>query len=278
MPAADFSATTLGLIGAGNMAEALIRGVLKAGLLPAARVLAGDVLLARRELFANTLGVRTVPTAREVAESANLLVLCVKPQQAGAVLAEMQPVFQPARHLLVSILAGVPTARLEEGLCAGARVVRVMPNTPMLVGLGAAGLCPGRHARREDLRAAEALFSSAALVLRVEENQMDAVTGLSGSGPAYLFYLVEAMVAAGVAEGFSREVALKLAARTCLGAARLLEDSGVPPEELRRRVTSPGGTTQAAIEMLEGAGVREKLVAAIRRAAERSRELGRAKA
>ena len=264
----------LGLLGAGNMAEALARGALKAGSFTAERILASDIAPERREFFARELGVRAVESNREVLESADLVVLCVKPQQVDAALAELAPAFGVQRHLLASICAGVPVARLERPLPRGARVVRVMPNTPMLVGLGAACIASGTHAREEDLAAVEALFSTAAMVLRVPERMLDAVTGLSGSGPAYLFYLVEAMAEAGVAEGFSRADALKLAARTCLGAAKMLEETGLPPEELRRRVTSPNGTTQAALERLEADGVKEKIVAAVRRAAQRSRELG----
>lgn len=275
MNEADFSACTLGLLGAGNMAEALLRGILKAGLFSPERVVACDALPARRELFARELGVRASGSLAETAQQADLLVLCVKPQQADAALAEVRPVFRPAVHRLISIAAGLSTARLEAALPAGARVVRVMPNTPMLVGLGAAGICPGRHAGEDDLRRAEALFGAASLVVRVAEPLMDALTALSGSGPAYLFYLVEAMVEAGVAEGLSREQALKLAARTCLGAAQMLEQTGLPPEELRRRVTSPGGTTQAALASLESERVKQKLIDAIGEAARRSRELGK---
>lgn len=275
LPTIDLSKRTLGLLGAGNMAEALARGVLKAGLLPASRVIASDVSPERRALFQKDLGVQAVDNNDEVIRAADLLVLCVKPQVVDDVLAGLKPNFDIERHLLASIAAGVPTARMERGLPAGARTVRIMPNTPMLVGLGASCLCGGTHATAKDLDAVEALLKSCSTVLRVEEPMMDAVTGLSGSGPAYLFYLAEAMTEAGVAEGFTREQALKLAARTCLGAAQMLETTGLDPEELRRRVTSPNGTTQAAVETLDAAGVREKMVAAVRRAAERSRELGR---
>ncbi|MCZ7648944.1 MAG: pyrroline-5-carboxylate reductase [Planctomycetota bacterium] len=270
----ELASRTLGLLGAGNMAEALARGVIKSNLLPKDRVIASDVSDARRELFAKELGVRAARTNREVLEAADVLVLCVKPQTIEEVLKDIGAFFEVKRHLLASIAAGVPTRRLEAGLPAGARTVRVMPNTPMLVGLGAACLCAGRHATEPDLRAIETLLSSSAVVLRVEERMMDAVTGLSGSGPAYLFYLVEAMVEAGIREGFTPQQALQLSTRTCLGAAKLLEETGLAPEELRRRVTSPNGTTQAAVERLEADGVKEKLTAAIRRAAERSRELG----
>lgn len=275
LPTIDLSKRTLGLLGAGNMAEALARGVLKAGLLPASRVIASDVSPERRALFQKELGVKAADNNDDVIRAADLLVLCVKPQVVDDVLAGLKPNFDTERHLLASIAAGVPTARMERGLPPGARTVRIMPNTPMLVGLGASCLCGGAHATTKDLDAVETLLQSCSTVLRVEEPMMDAVTGLSGSGPAYLFYLAEAMTEAGVAEGFTREQALKLAARTCLGAAQMLESTGLDPEELRRRVTSPNGTTQAAVETLDAAGVREKMVAAVRRAAERSRELGR---
>ena len=266
---------TLGFLGAGNMAEALVRGVLKSELVPASRVVACDIAPERRKLFEDDLGVRTVDSLTGVVDAADVLFLCVKPQQADAVLGEIAASFIPDRHLLASIAAGVTTGRMEGKLPAGARVVRSMPNTPMLVGLGAACICPGQHAREEDLAIVEQLLSSAAIVMRVTEPMMDAVMGLSGSGPAYLFYLAEAMVDAGVAEGFSRAEALKLAARTCLGAAKMLEATGESPEELRRRVTSPNGTTQAAVERLDAHEVKANITAAIRRAAERSRELGR---
>jgi pyrroline-5-carboxylate reductase len=264
----------LGLLGAGNMAEALLRGALRAGLVAPGRVTAGDISPERRERFAREFGARATASNAEVVRGAELLVLCVKPQQCEAALAEAAPAFEVRRHLLISILAGVPTRRLEGLLPAGARVVRAMPNTPLQVGLGASCLCGGARATEQDLAVAERLLGAAGLVLRVEEGMMDAATGLSGSGPAYLCYLIEAMVEAGTAEGFTREAALRLAARTCLGAAKMLEETGLPPEELRRRVSSPGGTTQAALELLEAGEVKKKLVAAVRRAAARSRELG----
>lgn len=257
------------------MAEALLRGVLKAELVSAQGVVASDISPDRRTLFEKDLGVKTTTDNRSVVTHSDVLVLCVKPQQVDEVLTGVAPVFEPKRHLLASICAGVPTARMEKPLPAGARVVRVMPNTPMLVGLGASCICAGKHATEQDLSVVKALFSSAGIVMRVPEPMIDAVTGLSGSGPAYLFYLVEAMVDAGVAEGFTKEQALKLAARTCLGAAKMLEETGLPPEELRKRVTSPNGTTQAAVERLDSDGVKAKIAASVRRAAERSRELGR---
>ena len=266
---------TLGLLGAGNMAEALIRGVLSAGSLPLASIVASDVSAERLRMIGDQLKIRTSADNKEVVRGSDTIVLCVKPQHVDEVLSGIAGVFRTNRHVLASICAGVTTARIEKQLPAGARVVRVMPNTPMLVGCGASCLCPGRNAGDQDLALIEALFSSASLTLRVEERMMDAVTGLSGSGPAYLFYLVEAMTDAGVAEGFTREQALMLSARTVLGAAKMLEETKLPPEELRKRVTSPNGTTQAAVERLDAGDVKPRIVGAIRRAAERSRELGK---
>ena len=157
----------------------------------------------------------------------------------------------------------------------GARVIRVMPNTPMLVGLGASAVAAGTHATERDLDMIEALFATGSMTVRVQEKMMDAVTGLSGSGPAYLFYLVEAMMDAGIAEGFTPEQARALSVRTVLGASKMLEECSDSPQELRRRVTSPNGTTQAAIEAMDAAGVKSHIAAAVRRAAERSRELGK---
>ena len=266
---------SLGLLGAGNMAEALARGVINSGAVPTSRILVSDVSTERRALFRDGLGIAATDDNVKVVASSDLVVICVKPQQVGGLLEQIAPAVRPERHVIASICAGVTTARLEQPLPPGARVVRVMPNTPMLVGLGASCLCGGKNARAEDLAAIETLFACASLTMRVEEKMMDAVTGLSGSGPAYLFYLVEAMVAAGEAEGFTREQATALATRTVLGAARMLEETGLPPDELRRRVTSPNGTTQAAVERLDAEQVKASLTAAVRRAAERSRELGR---
>ena len=265
----------LGLLGGGNMAEALVRGVLNAGSMQASSIVASDVSAERRQFLSDQLKIASTTDNAEVLRNADLIVLCVKPQQVDDVLKGIAPSFKADRHVLASICAGVTTLRIEDLLPANARVIRIMPNTPMLVGLGASCLCKGKNASDADIAVMDALFQSASLTVRVEERMMDAVTGLSGSGPAYLFYLVEAMADAGVAEGFTREQAVLLASRTVLGAAKMLEETKLSPEELRRRVTSPNGTTQAAVELLDSTDVKPRIVKAIRRAAERSRELGR---
>lgn len=257
------------------MAEALARGVVRSGLLRSDQIIASDLSEARHKAFSE-FRVRAVTSNTDVVAFADVLFLCVKPQVANAVLTEIAPVFKPERHLLASICAGVTTERMENLLPAGARTIRIMPNTPMLVGLGASGLCSGSKTQADDLALCEKLLQSCSATVRVAEHMMDAVTGLSGSGPAYLFYLVEAMIEAGLAEGFSREEATALATRTVLGAAKMLDETRLPPEELRRRVTSPNGTTQAAVEKMDALQVKAGIVAGVRRAAERSRELGRA--
>jgi pyrroline-5-carboxylate reductase len=203
-----------------------------------------------------------------------VLLLAVKPQDIDALLGLLGP-HVTAEHLVVSIAAGVPTARIEAALPAGTPVVRVMPNTPALVDEGMSVLSAGAHATEAHLDEAETLLSPVGQVRRVPENQQDAVTALSGSGPAYFFFLVEAMIDAGILLGLPRTVAADLIVQTALGAAVMLRDSGEHPVQLREAVTSPGGTTIAAIRELERHGVRAALIAAIEAAHQRSVELGR---
>lgn len=267
----SFEHLSLAFIGAGNMAEALLRGALAAKLLRPEQVTAADPAPARRELFAS-LGAKAVADNREAAGAADVLVLAVKPQQLTAVLAELAV---PALgKLVISIVAGAPVKRLSAAL-PGARVIRTMPNTPLLVGMGATALAAGPGATAADVRLARELFEASGLVLQMHDSELDAVTAVSGSGPAYLFYLAEAMLEAARAEGLTAGAGRELVVATLRGAAEMLARGKEPPEELRRRVTSPGGTTQAAVEVLDGGGVRARFVQAVRRAAERSRELGR---
>ncbi len=259
-------------IGGGNMAEALIRGILHAKA-PAGRIVVAEPLPARRELLAERYAVTVTGDNREAVTDADIIVLAVKPQMAGEVLAGLAGAFS-AEKLLISILAGTPTSALEQPLGQAPRVVRAMPNTPALVGAGATALCGGQHARQEDLATAVHLFESVGTVQIVSEAQMDAVTGLSGSGPAYVFTLIEALADGGVKEGLLRETALALATQTVLGAARLVQE-GEHPAVLRDRVCSPGGTTIAGVKALEDHGFRAALMEAVAKAAERSRELGK---
>ena len=263
----DGKAFELAVIGAGNMAEAIVRGVLSAGLIPAERIIAADPVAARRSLFTDQLKIKSVeaPTA-----NARIVLLSVKPQQMNGVLGALE---RGSDALFISIAAGVRTATIESVL-SESRVVRAMPNTPMLVGEGMTAICRGSKATADDLATARRLFESAGRVIEVEESQMEAVTAVSGSGPAYVFYLAEQMMAAGASLGLSAEQAKTLTLQTIAGAARMLVSSSDTPIELRRKVTSPGGTTQAAIESMEASGVGVGIQKAVIAAAERGKVLG----
>jgi pyrroline-5-carboxylate reductase len=261
------------LIGGGNMGEALLRGVMRAALLPPETLVLVEPLKERREKLARELGIVAAENVAR-APGAPRYVLAVKPQQMDTVATEVRAAMGDSA-LVISIVAGLSTAYLARVLGPAARVVRAMPNTPMLAGAGCTGLCTGAGATQEDLDFAQRLFGAAGLVRIVEESSMDALTAVSGCGPAYFFYLIEAMIEAGVAEGLSPQTAADLARQACAGAAALLEQSQLPPAVLRANVTSPGGVTQAAIEVLQSAGVKETLVRAVRTAAARSRQLGR---
>jgi pyrroline-5-carboxylate reductase len=258
------------------MAEAIVRGLLRSGVLKAEQIIAADVSAIRRSLFVHDMQVQAVESSRDVATAgpANLL-LSVKPQQMGEALAGIARDLSP-QTLIISIAAGISTGFIEKhlGESQAWRVIRTMPNTPMLVGEGMAALCRGKFATPQDLATAQRIFQCAARVIEVPETLMDAVTAVSGSGPAYFFYLVEQMIRAGTELGFSPQQARELAVQTALGAAKMLSASDESPEELRRRVTSPGGTTQAAISHLETAGAGEAMVEAVKAAARRSKELG----
>lgn len=261
----------IGFIGAGNMGAALMGGV-KAKF-PDAELWASDPNATRRDAVASRFGVVVSDDNSAVCAASELLVLCTKPQLADPVLAELGEHWTPDKQL-VSVCAGVPTARIEAALGNGARVLRAMPNTPALVGVGATAIASGRFATAEDLARARTLFESVGLCLEVRESQLDAVTGLSGSGPAYVLRMLEAMTAGGIEVGLSAEVAAQLSLQTLLGSARLVLETGEQPALLRERVTSPGGTTVAGLAALERGGFHEVVVAAIRAATERSRELG----
>ena len=263
----------LGVIGAGNMAEAILRGVLNAGRLKADEIVASDPDADRRRRVEGELGV-ACDADNAAAAGCPRLLLAVKPQVMAEVLDGAVEHVRPDA-VVVSIAAGVTTRFLDERLRGRGRIVRVMPNTPMLVGRGMAAVAAGPRARPEDADWAKELFAASGRAVVVDEDWMDAVTAVSGSGPAYFFYLIEAMIEAGVEEGLPAETALMLATETCAGAAALLSETGERPEELRRRVTSPGGTTRQAISVMEAAGLADTVVKAVRAAAERSRELGK---
>lgn len=263
---------TIGFLGAGRMATALAKGFLRAGLLKAERLIASDVAPDARETFQKETGCWAVGDNAEVARFASVLVVAVKPAQVTAVLSGVAAELRP-EALVVSIAAGVPLARLEAALPAGTRVVRVMPNTPALVGAGASAFALGRAAGRADADLVQRLFAAVGLALEVAEPLLDAVTGLSGSGPAFACLMIEALSDGGVAAGLPRDVATRLAAQTLLGAAQMVRDTGRHPGALKDMVASPGGTTIEGLHELEKAGVRGALMNAVRAAADKSRKL-----
>jgi pyrroline-5-carboxylate reductase len=252
------------------MGEALLAGLIAAGR-PAGEIVVVDTPARVEELTARH-GVRGV-TLEDAPAAADVLVVAVKPQDVAGVLTALAPGIDPARHLVVSVAAGIPTSRLEAPLPNGTPVVRVMPNTPALVGQGMSVLSAGSSAGPAHLDAVDALLSSVGRVLRVPESQQDAVTAVSGSGPAYVFLVVEAMTDAGVLLGLPRAVAAELAAQTVLGAGTMLAETGDSATALRVAVTSPGGTTAAALAELEKQGLRSAFLGALTAARDRSAEL-----
>ncbi len=265
--------TTIAILGAGKIGEALLAGVLSAGR-PADSLMFTERYPDRVAELTARYGVRGVDVAT-AAREADVLVVAVKPQDIEPLLADLAGAIT-AGTLVVSLCAGLPTALYERHLPAGTAVVRVMPNTPMLVGEAMSAISAGSHATPDHLQLVDQLLSSVGKVVRVPESQQDAVTALSGSGPAYFFFLVEAMIDAGILLGLPRTVSTDLIIQSAVGAARMLRDSGEHPVALREAVTSPGGTTIAAIRELENHGVRAALLSAIEAAALRSAELGRA--
>lgn len=267
------SVSTIGFLGAGKMATALAKGFLQAGLVTADRLTASDLHAGARDGFAKETGAKVSSSNTEVAAAADVLFLAVKPDQIGGLLAELQPHLDPKRHLLISIAAGVPLTKLETA-APGNRFIRVMPNTPALVGASASAYSSGTHATKADGELAQKLLGSVGLALELKERLLDAVTGLSGSGPAYAFIMIEALADGGVAAGLPRDVAQKLAAQTLLGAAKMVLETGQHPGALKDAVTSPGGTTIEAVHELEKAGLRAALITAVRSAADKAKKLG----
>ncbi len=265
---------TIGLLGAGAMGEALIGGMRASGVAPE-RLRAADPDPRRRERVGAQLGIETTADNAEVVRQSDVVIVAVKPGLVEAVLGDLADAAAAQQPLWISIAAGVSLARLEGALPAGARVVRAMPNTPALVRAAATAFVANANATAADREVARALFECVGLVWEADaERQLDAVTGLSGSGPAYVFLFLEALGDAGVRAGLPRDAAYRLAFQTTLGAAKLALESGEHPGALKDRVTSPGGTTIAGVAELERAGFRAALMAAVDAAARRSRELG----
>lgn len=262
----------IGFLGAGKMADILARGIIRAGLLTAGDVIASDPSEAARASFAKDVGAKTTESNAEVAKFADVLVLAVKPDHVGSVLADIRGSFT-AKHCLISIATGATAAKLEAGLGAGARIIRAMPNTPALVGAGATGFTLGKSALPEDGELAQRLFSAVGLAFQVKEPVLDVFTGLSGSGPAYVYIIIEALGDGGVAEGLPREFAVRLAAQTLLGGAKMVLETGLHPGTLKDMVASPGGTTIEGIHELEKGRLRGTIMSAVRAGTDKSRKM-----
>ncbi|MFP3869294.1 MAG: pyrroline-5-carboxylate reductase [Syntrophobacteria bacterium] len=267
----------LGFIGGGNMGEALIRGLLGSGCLDAWQILVSDINQDRLQYLQTSYGVLSLPDNSELARESEVIVLAVKPQQVDGVLEEIK-VHLEHLPLLISIAAGVPLSRLHQQLDKPVPMIRVMPNTPALILASASAIAAGPHVTAEHRGIARTLFEAVGRVVEVSEAQMDAVTALSGSGPAYILLIVETLIDAGVLLGLSRPMARELAVQTALGAAKLLADTDAHPAALRDQITSPAGTTIHAMAVLERGGLRGVLMDAVAAAARRSKELGERKA
>ncbi len=263
----------IGFLGGGRMAEALVRGILEGGLVNADQVHVVDPDAGRCALMAETY---TVSASTEYAPvwQCDIIILAVKPQVMGALLDECRDHIQP-KHLLISIAAGIPLQFMEQRLADGCRVVRVMPNTPALVLEAASALSPGKAAGDDDLAVAREIFDAVGISVVVAESYLDAVTGLSGSGPAYVFAFLESLIEAGLKVGLARHDAEKLAQQTILGSVKLAMETGEHPAQLKAMVTSPGGTTIAGLHELEKAGFKAGIMNAVEAATDRSRELGK---
>ncbi len=264
----------IAFLGGGNMAEALIKGVIAAGTAKPDQILATDVSPDRREHLKKAYGIIIQKTNADAARVGDIIVLSVKPQVIEKVLAEIENVVDNNK-LVISIAAGIAIARIEKTLRNGSRVVRVMPNTPALVLAGAAAIAGGKFATNGDMALAQDIFNSVGRAVVVEEKLMDAVTGLSGSGPAYVFMIIDALSDAGVKAGLPRQLALELAAQTVFGSAKMVLETKEHPGKLRDMVTSPGGTTIEGLHALEKGKLRATLMNAVEAATARSKELGK---
>lgn len=263
----------LGFIGAGKMSTAIIKGILRSKLTTPERIFASDVITLTKHPLAST-SIRLLDSNLELVRKCDVVFLAVKPQILSKVLQEIRPVLSP-EQLVVSIAAGTSLKHIAQELDSGTRIIRVMPNTPCLVGAGAVAFCRGSHATPVDVDVVERIFETISIIHEVGEAYMDAVTGLSASGPAYVAVMIEAMSDGGVRCGLSREMATSLAAQTVLGAARMLLEEKLHPAQLKDMVASPGGTTIAGLHALERETFRGSVIDAIVAAAKRSAELGK---
>jgi pyrroline-5-carboxylate reductase len=262
-----------GFIGAGNMAEAMMKGMMASGLCTADELIASEVVPARRDYMAKTLGITVTADNPEVVKEAKTIILAVKPNIVGPVLDELKPMLT-ADHLVVSIAAGVKISFIEAHLNWGVRVVRVMPNQPCMVGASASGFALGKSAKKEDKDLVQKILDSVGVAFAMDEKSLDAVTGLSGSGPAYIYLVIEALADGGVLSGLPRDVAQTLAAQTVLGAAKTVLEAKGHPGQWKDIVASPAGTTIEGLKVLEESAVRGAFIKAVEAATKKSIELG----
>jgi pyrroline-5-carboxylate reductase len=264
----------LGFIGAGRMATAMIQALIRGKMTSSDRIIASDVDEDARDMLIDITGIKVYEDNTPVVEKSDVIFLAVKPQVMAEVLLELKPLLT-AKHLVVSVAAGVTLTQLSAILGTKARLIRVMPNTPILVGAGAAGFCLGSKASLEDAVLVQGILNTLGKAVELPERLMDAVTGLSASGPAYVAVIIEAMADGGVRAGLSRDIATQLATQTVLGTAKMLLETGLHPAMLKDMVASPGGTTIAGLHAMEKAGVRAGMIDAVLAAAQRAGELGR---
>jgi len=269
---AELEGRRIGFLGCGAMARALAGGLIEAGV-PASQILGSDPFAGARDQFADAIGAKTTDDNAEIVANSDVVLIAVKPGAVAGLLGALDDSLCE-KPLWISIAAGVPLAALQDALPAGARVVRTMPNTPALVGAGSTAYFPAETVQEEEIGLVEAVLKAAGWCWRApNEDLLDAVTGLSGSGPAYVFLIIEALADGGVRQGLPRDAAQELAIRTVLGSAKLALETGTHPGQLKDQVTSPGGTTIAGLERLEAAGVRAALYDAVAAATARSKQL-----
>jgi pyrroline-5-carboxylate reductase len=270
----------LGFIGGGNMAEALLKGLLASSSIGPKDILVSDLFSERLEYLKKEYKVKTTDNNRKLVQKSDILILAVKPQAVKKVLESFSDLVD-SNKIIISVAAGISVNFIEDALGSERKknisIIRTMPNTPALVQEGVTAICGGEHSTKRDLKVAHYIFKAIGETVDIEEIHMDAVTGLSGSGPAYVFMIIEALSDAGVKVGLSREVSNTLTIQTILGSAKLARDGGKHPGELKDMVTSPGGTTISGLHMLEEGGVRNALMNAVEMATQRSRELGKNK-
>ncbi len=265
----------IGFIGGGKMAEALIKGVLRAKLSSADKMIVSDVDKKRCQLLEEETGAKTTQENDKVISDADIIILAIKPNVMGNILEELKSDITP-NHLIVSIAAGIPLSFMESILNEGCRAIRVMPNTPCLVGETAAAYALGKNASVSDGESVGQILNAVGKSFLLEEKQLDAVTGLSGSGPAFIYMVIEALTDGGVKMGLSRDVSTELAAQTTFGAAKMVLEAGMHIGELKDSVTSPGGTTIEGLHALEKGGIRDALINAVEVATKKSKRLGKA--